>query len=167
VNDQIVEIDKPGLFLLLYSPAVLAELEDGRDYARRFPDGKDLIDYMNECRVGALGIRWPERSYWLHFSATLDHAIIARASDHARLGVVVQGRQLCVRGGDDLFRWSGRCPDEQRISLPDGVYEVTACMVPFPGTGAVRIYLHLARASARPELGYASVPELFCEAPVA
>jgi hypothetical protein len=166
VNDQIVELERPGLFILLYSPAILGELEDGRDYGRRFPDGKDLVDYLNECRVGAIGIRWPERAYWLHFSDTLDHSIIARASDHARIGVVVQGKQLCVRGGDDLFRWSGRCSDEQRISLPDGTYEVTACMVPQEGDGPVRIYIHFARAHARPELGYASVPELFCEAPV-
>jgi hypothetical protein len=166
VNDQIVELNNPGLQILLYSPGTLRLLEDGGDYAAKFPDGKDVVDYINECRIGAVGTRWPRGDYWLHFSSTMDQSVIARASDHARLGVEVTDGQLCVRGGDDLFKWRKRCPDEQLITLDDGVYNVTACMVPFGGDGPVRIYLHFAAAPARPELGYATVPELFCEAPV-
>ncbi len=166
VNDQVVELNQPGLQILLYSPSALRELEDGCDYGRKFPDGKDLVDYVNECRIGAIGTRWPRQDYWLHFTSTLDQSVIARASDHARLGVVVSEGQLCIRSGDDLFEWQPRCPDEQRITVPDGVYDVTACMLPYAGVGPVRIYLHFAPAHARPELGYANVPELFCEAPV-
>ncbi len=166
MNDQIVELNKPGLQILLYSPGSLHELEDGCDYARKFPDGKDLVDYINECRIGAIGTRWPRQDYWLHFSSTMDQGVIARASDHARLGVVVSEGQLCVRGGDDLFKWRPRCPEEQLITIADGVYNVTACMLPFGGDGPVRIYLHFAEAPARPDLGYADVPEFFCEIPV-
>ena len=39
-------------------------------------------------------------------------------------------------------------------------------MVPYTGVGPVRIYLHFAAVVARPDLGFARVPELFCEAPV-
>jgi hypothetical protein len=166
VNDQIVELNNPGLQILLYSPGSLRELEDGCDYGRKFPDGKDLVDYINECRIGAIGTRWPRQDYWLHFSSTMDQSVISRASDHARLGVLVTDGQLCVRGGDDLFKWRPRCPEEQLITMADGVYNVTACMLPFGGDGPVRIYLHFAEAPARPDLGYADVPELFCEAPV-
>ena len=166
MNDQIVELNRPGLQILLYSPGSLRTLEDGCDYARKFPDGKDIVDYINECRVGAIGTRWPHEDYWLHFSTTMDQSVISRASDHARLGLVVSDGQLCVRGGDDLFSWKPRCPNEQLITMADGVYNVTACMLPYGGEGPVRIYLHFAEAPARPELGYAMVPELFCEAPV-
>jgi hypothetical protein len=166
VNDQIVELQNPGLQIMLYSPGEVRELEDGCDYARHFPDGRDIVDYMNECRLGAIGTRWPVRDYWLHFSSTMDHAVIARASDHVMLGLEVTDGQLCIRGGDDLFRWNSRCPDEQVITLDNGVYMVTAIMVPYDGDGPVRIYLHFAPAVMRPDLGYAHVPELFCEAPI-
>ena len=166
MNDQIVELNNPGLQILLYSPDALLELEHGGDYARRFPDGKDVVDYVNECRIGAIGTRWPDADYWLHFSSTMDQSVISKASDHARLGLVVSDGRLCVRGGDDLFKWMPRCPDEQLITMPDGVYNVTACMLPYGGEGPVRIYLHFAEAFARPDLGYADVPELFCEQPV-
>ena len=166
MNDQVVELRKPGLQILLYSPGVVRELEEGVDYARKFPDGKDLIDYMNECRLGAIGMRWPTSDYWLHFSATMDHSVIARASDHVRLGIEVSDQQLCIRGGDDLFAWRRRCPEEQLITLDNGIYDVTAVMVPYDGDGPVRIYLHLAAAVARPDLGYDRLPELFCEPPV-
>jgi hypothetical protein len=144
----------------------MRDLEKGRDYARSLPDGRDVIDHMNDCRVGALGTRWPARDYWLHFSSTMDHSVIARASDHVVLGLEVSDGQLCVRGGDDLFAWPGRCPDEQLITLPSGLYMVTAIMLPYEGEGPVRIYLHFADTLARPELGYDRIPELFCEAPV-
>ena len=96
----------------------------------------------------------------------MDHAVIARASDHALLGVEVREQQLCVRGGDDLFTWKTRCPDEQLVTVENGFYMVTAMMLPVEDDGAVRIYFHFAPAPAAPELGYASIPELFCEAPV-
>ncbi len=166
MNDQIIELNAPGLRILFYGPDALNELENGGDYGRRFPDGKDLVDYINECRIGAVGTRWPQQDYWLHFSTTMDQSVIARASDHARLGVAVSNNRLCVRGSDDLFEWTSTCPEEQVITVPDGVYNVTACMLPFDGDGPVRIYIHLAAAPARPELGYADVPELYCEAPV-
>jgi hypothetical protein len=166
MNDQVVEIGSPGLHILLYSPHALSELEAGGDYGRHFPDGADLVDYINACKMGAIGIRWPAREYWLHFSATMDHSVIARASDHVRMGVTVSGQVLCVRASDDLFKWSTECPNEQLITLEDGVYEVTACMVPYDGEGPVRIYLHFAPTPARPELGYDRVPELFGEPPV-
>ena len=137
MNDQIVELSNPGLQILLYSPDELRQLEDGGTYARKFPDGKDVVDYVNECRLGAIGTRWPRHDYWLHFSSTMDQSVIARASDHARLGIVVSKGQLCVRGGDDLFKWQRRCPDEQLITMDDGVYNVTACMLPYGGEGPV------------------------------
>jgi hypothetical protein len=165
MNDQIVELPNPGLQILLYSPPFVGELEDGQDYARGFPDGKDLVDWINECRLGAIGVRWPGRAYWIHFSSTLDQSVIARASDHVRLGLEVSRGLLCVRGSDDLFAWHSRCPDEQLITMRDGVYDVTACMVPYAGDGPVRIYVHLAPTPARPELGYETVPELFGESP--
>lgn len=166
MNDQIVELAGPGLQILLFSPGEVRELEDGGDYARHFPDGHDLVDYMNDCRIGAIGTRWPSREYWLHFSSTMDHAVIERASDHIVLGLRVTDKQLCIRGGDDLFRWQKRCPDEQLVTVEDGVYMVTAIMLPYEGEGPVRIYFHLARSVAQPDLGYNRVPELFCEAPV-
>ena len=146
MNDQVVELASPGLQILLYSPFVAVELEDGGMYAKHFPDGKDLVDYMNECRFAALAMRWPGRDYWLHFSTT--------------------DQQLCVRGSDDLHGWRRECPNEQLVTVEDGIYDVTACMVPYNGDGPLRIYLHLAPAVAMPELGYGRVPELFCEAPV-
>jgi hypothetical protein len=164
MNDQIVELANPGIHILLFSPQ-LVDLEERADYARRFPDGKDLVDYVNECRMAAIGVRWPRAEYWLHFSSTMDHSVIRRASDHVRLGIEVVGGQLGVRAGDDLFRWSRRTPDDQLISLEDGFYEVTACMMP-EQDGPIRIYIHLARCPARPELGYQHVPELFGEPPV-
>jgi hypothetical protein len=121
---------------------------------------------MNECRVLAIGTRWPQRDYWLHFSSSMDHAVIARASDHALFGIEVREQRLCVRGGDDLFRWQTSCPDEQLVTIEDGFYMVTAMMLPVDGDEAVRIYLHFAPAAAPPELGYADVPELYCEPPV-
>jgi hypothetical protein len=160
MNDQVVELTNPGLLILLCSPRALGELEDGCDYARRFPDGKDLVDYINECRAGAIGVRWPGRDYWLHFSSTIDPAVIARASDHIRLGLTVQGGCLCVRRGDDLFAWRAACPDDQLVTVADGVYDVTACLLPHEGAGPVRIFLYLAPARARPDLGYADVPFL-------
>ena len=166
LNDQIVELTSPGLQILLCSPRAVRDLEDGGDYARHFPDGKDIVDYMNECRICAIGTRWPSREYWLHFSSTMDHAVIARASDHVLFGVEVNDSQLCVRRGDDLFEWRGKCPDEQLVTLDDGIYLVTAIMVPHGGDGPVRIYFHFASTFARPELGYDRVPELLCEAPV-
>ncbi len=166
MNDQVVELASPGLQILLYSPFVAVELEDGGMYAKHFPDGKDLVDYMNECRFAALAMRWPGRDYWLHFSTTMDHSVIARASDHVRLGIQVADQQLCVRGSDDLHGWRRECPNEQLVTVEDGIYDVTACMVPYNGDGPLRIYLHLAPAVAMPELGYGRVPELFCEAPV-
>lgn len=166
MNDQIVELASPGLQILMFSPFAVGEMEAGRDYAAKFPDGRDLIDHMNECRLLALGTRWPQREYWLHFSSSMDHTVIARASDHALFGVEVRGQQLCVRGGDDLFEWQPRCPDEQLVTIEDGFYMVTAMMLPVAVGEAVRIYLHFAPAPAPPELGYADIPELFCEAPV-
>ena len=166
VNDQIVELDGPGLSIIMYSPFAAVEMESGCDYARRLPDGRDLVDHMNECRILAMGTRWPERGYWLHFSTTLDHAVIARASDHALFGVEVRDQQLCVRGGDDLHEWRTGCPDEQLVSIEDGFYMVTAMMVPVDEDGPVRIYMHFASSPVPPDLGYSDVPELFCEAPV-
>jgi hypothetical protein len=166
MNDQVVELANPGLHILVFSPEVLADLDNGGDYARHFPDGKDLVDYVNECRMAAIGVRWPQAEYWLHFSSTMDHSVIRRASDHVRLGIEVRGGQLSVRAGDDLFRWSKRCPDDQLVSLDDGFYEMTACMMPEEDARSLRIYLHLAQRAARPELGYQYVPELFGEPPV-
>lgn len=166
MNDQIVELPPPGLQILLYSPAQVSELEDGCDYARRFPDGKDLVDYVNECRLGAFGVRWPAREYWLHVSDTMDQSVIARASDHVRFGLEVRGGLMCIRGSDDLFRWTRRCRDEQLVSLADGVYAVTACMIPYDGGGPVRIYIHLAPTPARPDIGFHRVPDLYGESPI-
>lgn len=92
--------------------------------------------------------------------------MISRASDHVRLGLQIGGGQLCVRGGDDLFSWKCRCPGEQLVSLEDGLYEVTACLLPFEEVGPARIFLHLAAVPALRELGYERVPELFCDPPV-
>ena len=166
MNDQVVELNSPGLWLLLYSPFAVKELEEGGDYRRRFPDGRDLVDYVNACRFGAIALRFPTQDHWLHLSATMDQSVIARASDHVRLGVEVWDHQLCVRGGDDLFSWQRACPDEQLITLDNGLYNVTACMVPHDGAGPVRIYLHFASTFALPELGYHRVPQLYCETPV-
>jgi len=166
LNDQIVELQSPGLQIIMYSPVAVRDLEEGCDYAAQFPDGKDLVDYMNECRVGAIGTRWPTRDYWLHFSSTMDQTVIARASDHVLFGIEVGERQLFVRGGDDLYAWKGNCPDDQLVTLESGVYAVTACMIPYDGDGPVRIYLHFAGSVARLDLGYHRIPELFCEAPV-
>jgi hypothetical protein len=165
MNDQVVELSSPGITLLFYSPSVVRDLKKGRDYMRCFPDGKDTVDYLNECRMGIVGVRWPAQQYWLHFSSTLDHSVIARASDHVRLGLEVSDQQIHVRGGDDLVRWEPRCPNDSVISVPNGIYEVTACMVPFDPEvdGPVQIYFHFVKALARPELGYADVPELFCD----
>jgi hypothetical protein len=163
VNDQIVELCQPGFQLILYSPQVAALLEDGGNYGVRFPDGHDLIDYVNESRFAAIGTRWPTRDHWLHFSATMDHAVIQNATDHVRVGVEVGQGQLCVRGSDDLFQWTTRCPGEQIVSLDNGCYEVTACMVLDDEAELVRIYLHFAHVPARPELGYDRVPELYGE----
>ncbi len=165
LNDQIVELQRPGLQIVLYSPPALADLEDGKSYAVRFPDGSDLVDKTNCGAIAAIGLRWPARDYWLHFSDSMDHRVVARASDHVRLGVSVSKRQLCVRGGDDLFSWKRRCPDDQLVTVADGLYEVTACMVPGGDDGPVRIYLHFAEVLALPDLGYDVVPELFCESP--
>jgi len=163
MNDQVVELSSPGITILFYTPSVVAELKKGRDYMRCFPDGKDTVDYLNECRMGVVGVRWPQQDYWLHFSSTLDHSVIARASDHVRLGLEVSDQQLHVRGGDDLVRWEPLCCNDSVISVPNGIYEVTACMVPFDpeNDGSVQIYFHFVQARARPELGYANVPELF------
>jgi len=166
MNDQIVELHSPGLQIILYSPFAVRDLERGGQYANHFPDGRDLVDHMNECRVGAIGTRWPTHDYWLHLSSTMDQGVIARASDHVRLGIEVENGLLCVRAGDDLFDWPGPCPDEQLVTLDSGAYAITACMLPYDGEGAVQIYLHFAPTPARPDLGYDMIPELFCEAPV-
>jgi hypothetical protein len=174
LNDQIVELKSPGLGILLYAPEALAELVPGSDYSVRFPDDKDLVDYVNECRIGAFGTRWPTRDYWLHVSASFNERVIARAQDHVRFGVAVSGGQLCVRGTDDLFAWRARCPEEQIVTLPDGIYAVTACIVSHETMTTsrkkridpVRIYLHFARATATPDLGYFEVPVLRGEPPV-
>jgi hypothetical protein len=163
LNDQIVELQSPGLQILFFSPSALSALEDGKSYAARFPDGADLVDTTNAGTVAAVGLRWPARDYWLHLSGSMDHRIVARASDHVRLGLRVEAKQLCVRGGDDLFEWRRRCPDEQLVTIADGHYEITACMVPPSDDGPVRIYLHFVRVIALPDLGYESVPELYCE----
>ncbi len=149
----------------MYSPAAVGALEEGKNYGVRFPDGGDLVDKTNDGSIAAIGLRWPARDYWLHFSASMDHRVVARASDHVRLGVRVAARQLCVRGGDDLFLWKKRCPGDQLITVADGLYEITACMVPGGEDGPVRIYLHFAAVMALPDLGYDAVPELFCESP--
>lgn len=166
MNDQIVELDAPGLQLFMYAPRALGGLEDGRNYAAKFPDGRDLVDYVNESRVAALSTRWPQRSHLLHFSSTFDNSIISRASDHVVLGISVQGSCLYVRGGDDLYNWKNSCPGEQLISVDDGSYSVTACMLPLADDGLVRIYFHFVRVPARAELGYARLPELYATAPV-
>lgn len=166
MNDQIVELSSPGLSILVYSPAALDDLKPGRNYVPWLPDGRDVVDHVNDCRLAAFGVRWPTLDYWLHFSSTLDHGVIARASDHVRMGIEVTGGQLCVRGGDDLFKWTTGCPRDQLVSIADGSYEVTACMVPYDGSGFVQIYLHFARTRAKPDMGYAKLPELYCEAPV-
>lgn len=166
MNDQIVELDAPGLQLILYAPQALRDLEDGRNYGAKFPDGRDLVDYVNECRVAALTTRFPQREHLLHFSSTFDNSVIARASDHVILGLNVVGHCLCVRSGDDLFRWQGHCPDEQLLSADDGNYSVTACMLPPAADGPIRIYFHFIRVPARADLGYARLPELYAAAPV-
>jgi hypothetical protein len=173
LNDQIVELARPGLQILMYSPAALADLQEGKSYGQRFPDGNDLVDKTNAGTVAAVGLRWPGRDYWLHFSERMDHRVVARASDHVRLGVTVTARQLCVRGSDELFAWKRRCPNDQLVTIADGMYEVTACMVPASvgrdaasdKEGPVRIYLHFNRVVALPDLGYEVVPELYCESP--
>jgi len=166
MNDQIVELANPGLSIVMYPPSAVTELEEGCDYGATFPDGRDLIDYVNESRLAAVGVRFSSGEYWLHFSATLDGTVIAAARDHVRLGIEIDNQQLCVRGSDDLFRWTAKCPGEQIVSLENGFYEVTACMVPHRNDGLLRIFLHFARLPARPDLGYARLPELHCEAPV-
>jgi len=166
MNDQIVELGGPGLFILVYSPGTLSELEEGGDYGTCFPDGRDLVDYVNDCRLGAVGVRFPARDYWLHFSAAMDHSVIVSATDHVLFGVEVTGQQLCVRGSDDLFCWDRACPGEQILSVEDGTYNVTACIVSQFEDGAFRIFMHFARVAARPELGYERVPELYCQAPI-
>jgi hypothetical protein len=165
MSDQVVELRQPGMHILLYAPFAALEMREGGDYAATLPDGRDLVDHVNDCSIGVLSTRFPDAHHWLHFSASMDHGVISRASDHLRLGVEVRDGQLCVRGGDDLFRWRPKCPDEQIVSLEDGFYEVTACMVPYAGEGPVRIYLHFARAAAKPELGYHRLPELYCDVP--
>jgi len=167
MNDQVVELHNPGLYILLCSPLAVTQLEEGGDYMTRFPDGKDMVDYINECRLAAIATRWPQRPHRLHFSSTMDPGVISRASDHVRLGIEVWHQQLCVRSGDDLFAWRRRCPEDQLISVADGLYAVTACMIPSARESeAVRIYLHLAPSQARPELGYSDVPLLYGESPV-
>jgi len=37
------------------------------------------------------------------------------------------------------------------------------CIVPGGEDGPVRIYLHFADVAALPDLGYAAIPELYCE----
>lgn len=166
MNDQIVELSSPGFRVLLYSPPALSELEAGGRYAARLPDGRDLTDCINSADVAAFGTRWDRADYWIHFSTSMDHTVIAQASDHVLLGVQVSQRQLCVRGGDDLFEWKPACPGEQILTLDDGYYHATVCMLPFDGQGAVRIYVHMAPCSHRPDLGYGDVPELYCVPPV-
>ncbi len=165
MNDQIVELSEPGLQLILYSPQAATLLEEGGNYGQRFPDGCDMVDYVNASRFAAIGTRWPSRHHWLHFSSTMDHAVIQRASDHVRLGVEVTQGQLCVRGSDDLFSWTTRCPGEQIVSIADGYYALTACVVLDDMAETVRIYLHFAAALAKPDLGYDRVPELYGESP--
>ncbi|MCA9625191.1 MAG: hypothetical protein KC731_39480 [Myxococcales bacterium] len=166
MNDQIVEIEAPGLQILVHSPAFTRELEEGGRYADKLADGRDLVDHMNDGHLLAVGIRWPTEGYWLHFSSSMDHRIIARASDHAVFRLSVREQQLCVRGGDDLFRWKRRVPDEQVVTAEDGDYLVTAMMTPYAGDGQVRIYFHFARAGLAADIGYSEVPELFCESPL-
>ncbi|MSP24582.1 MAG: hypothetical protein EXR75_05340 [Myxococcales bacterium] len=163
LNDQVAELQAPGLMVLLYAPPAASDLRDGKSYATFFPDGHDLVDKLNSGEFAAVGVRWPRADYLLAFSATLDRTVIARASDHVRLGMRVTGNTVCVRGSDDLFCWSD-CPHEQRIRVADGLYEVTACMVPSPEHSLVRIFFHFALVAALPDLGYMSVPELFGEA---
>ncbi len=122
MNDQIVELDAPGLQLILYAPQALANLDQGGNYGARFPDGCDLVDYVNRCRIAALATRFPQSPHLLHFSSTFDNNVIARASDHLILGLNIIGNCLCVRSGDDLFDWRQSCPDEQRVSLAAGNY---------------------------------------------
>ncbi len=166
LNDQVAELRAPGLMLLLYSPAAADALRLKKNYARCFPDGRALVDKVNDGEFAACGVRWAAADYLLHFSATLDHAVIARASDHVRLGLRVTSSTVCVRGGDDLFDWS-ECPHDQRLRVADGLYEVTACMLQPARDLAVRIYFHFAPVAALPDLGYLEVPELYGEAPVA
>jgi len=154
------------LIVLFHSPAALGELEEGGDYRARFPDGRDLVDYVNQGRLGAIALRWPEAAHWLRFSCTADREVIARASDHVLLSVEVSGGELCVRGADDLFCWRRGCPDDRVVRMANGIYAVTACMALYSGSGPVRIFLHFAPTAAKPDLGYSSVPELFGEAPV-
>jgi hypothetical protein len=166
MNDQIVELSNPGLMILFHSPSAARQMEEGGDYRTHFPDGRDIVDQLNAGRFGAFGTRFPDADYWLHFSSTMDHSVIARASDHVMFGLEGDADQLCVRAGDDLFSWRGQCPGEQLISIESGVYAVTACMLPVGGDGPIRIYMHFAHTFAKPELGYDRVPELYCESPV-
>ena len=166
MNEQIVELDAPGLSVLLYSPTALADCRKGHCYVPWLPDGRDLVDHVNDCGLAAFGVRWAELRYFMHFSASLDHSVIARSSDHIRMGIRIEGGQLWVRGGEDLFRWDPSCPNEQIVSIADGLYDITACMVPYDASGYVEIFIGFASALAPPELGYAELPELFCEAPV-
>lgn len=165
-NEQIVELDAPGLSILLYSPSALSELRPRQSYVPFLPDGRDLVDHVNECRVAAFGVRWAELRYAVHFAASLDRSVIARSSDHIRLGIHIAEGQLCVRGGEDLFDWRPACPSEQIVSIADGLYEVTLCMVPYDASGRVEIFTCFAPALAPPDLGYADLPELYCEPPV-
>jgi hypothetical protein len=166
MNEQIVELDAPGLSILLHSPESLSDCRKGKCYVPWLPDGRDLVDHVNDCGLAAFGVRWAELRYFMHFSAGLDRGVIARASDHIRLGIRIVGGQLHVRGGEDLFRWDPSCPQEQIVSIADGLYDVTACMLPYDESGYVEIFVGFAPNLALPELGYAELPELYCEAPV-
>lgn len=81
---------------------------------------------------GVLTVRF-ERDGYLPvdrtFSGAMDHSVIVSATDHVMFGVEVTGQQLCVRGSDDLFGWKKACPGEQILSVDDGFYNVTACIV--------------------------------------
>lgn len=159
-----LDISIAGLGIIIYSPFAVAHISEGSDYfSLHFLDPQMVAEHIMACRLSAVSTGSPGNFRLSIFDGQYPDQAVKDAMAAVRLGIEIQNNEICFRDLYDLMDWHRECPKSQRVTIPDGFYELTV-FTTRPASGILgdnqRINLHFQSVAERPKLKWVGVPDI-------
>jgi hypothetical protein len=159
-----IPLEITGLGVLLYSPWAVRHIRKGDDYLKsHYWEPEEVLKHVYEGSLVGIGTGSPGQFVLELRSGYPEEPTIEKAEFKLRLGIRVEGDQLCLRDLYDLSEWEPDCPANQTLKITNGIYHVTV-FGDRPPSGILgdhqTIWIFLNPLDQMPALRYEGVPSL-------
>lgn len=164
-SERNIRLSTDGPGIVLYADANMAHVPEGENYfSKEFQASEKVAEHIQKGDIigfntGSSGI--------FNITVKADYPSENMLKEYPiaiRLALDVKGGAVSIIDLLWLTEWSSDVPDEQKVSLPDGIYHVTI-MTKKPDSNIwgdnQQIFMYFNRIDEMPQLTWHGVPSLF------